>query len=276
MDATILKVSVLVDGGVLLDGNAVTLTELAEAMRAAPKEGAVVWYYRENAGGKAPPAALQVMKLIIDRRLPVRLSAKPDFSDTVTPGAASGMAQIFAAVRELAAQRQLVILRPDRRPIMLPALAKETVPPDRVAAVERLLPSSVQRNVAVIGDTSWTMEEKPNLRDAGRAVPFFGLLMGLASIGHAVWVFDGSTAGALAAGCHEADLVIVDSARLEALPANWQSLVAPVMRTRQILVHERATYQLRKSDCAKPDCGRRHAEQACTSGISVPTMRGCR
>jgi len=91
------------------------------------------------------------------------------------------------------------------------------------------------------------MEEKPSLHDAGRAVPFFGLLMGLATSGHSVWIFDGSLAAALAAGCREADLAIVDSARLETLPESWQSLVAAVIRTPQILVHDHATHQLRKA-----------------------------
>jgi hypothetical protein len=71
--------------------------------------------------------------------------------------------------------------------------------------------------------------------------------MGFATIGHSVSIFGGSSAAALAAGCHEADLVIVDSARLETLPESWQTLVAPVMRTPQILLHDRATHQLRKA-----------------------------
>ncbi|MBZ5580495.1 MAG: hypothetical protein LAP40_28415 [Acidobacteriia bacterium] len=246
MAATILKVSVLTNGDVLLDGDPVTLSGLAEAMDAGPKEGTAIWYYRENAGGEAPPAAMRVMKLITERRLPVRLSAKSDFSDTVTPETASPLAQTFASMRQRAAQRQLAILRPDGRQVLLPALARETAPPSAVAAVEKLLPPSVQRNVAVIGDTAWTMAEKPNLRDAGSAIPFFGMLMGFATIGHAVWIFDGSTAGMLAAGCRESDLVIVDGARVEALPAGWRDLVTPVMRGKQILAYDRATQQLRK------------------------------
>jgi len=246
MDSTIWKVSVLADGTVLLDAAPITLDGLAAALDGGPRDGAAVWYYRENAGGEAPPQAMQVMQLIAARRLPVRLSSKPDFSDSVTPETASGMVPLFAAIRQQAAQRQLVVMRPDGRPLLLAAPAREGAKAEAIAAVERMLPPAVQRNVAVIADTSWTMAAAPNMSEAGHAIPFFGLLLGFATIGHAVWIFDGSTAAALAAGCRDADLAIVDSARLEAFPPNWQALVTPVMRNRQILVHDRATFKLRK------------------------------
>jgi hypothetical protein len=229
--ATVLKLSVLVDGTVLLNGSPIMLTDLAQELSAHPKEDLVVWYYRENAGAAAPPVAAEVMKLIVDRSLRMRLSSKPDFSDTFTPEVASRLAEAFTAIRQRAAQRQLVILRSDGRSVTLPALARDAADPQAVAAVERLLPSSTRQNVAVIAETAWTMADKPGLRDAGNAIPFFGLLMGLATIGHCVWIFDGGNVALLAAGCRDADLVIVDGAQLEKLPAGWRSLVTPAMRT---------------------------------------------
>jgi hypothetical protein len=50
-----------------------------------------------------------------------------------------------------------------------------------VAAIEQMMPSATQRRVAVIGDTSWTSGGKPSLEAASQAIPFFGLLMGLAA-----------------------------------------------------------------------------------------------
>jgi hypothetical protein len=240
--ATVLKVSVLANGTVLLDGNPVTLEALAQAMDAAPHGGTQVWYYRENAAGEAPAAAIPVMKLIVERRLPIRLSAKPDFSDSLSPDAA-GWAALLATVRIRAAGRQLVIVGPDGRQMAITAGEKETMPTEGVAAVERLLPSEPPRNVAVIADTSWTMAQKPTLQDAARAIPFFGLLMGLETIGHAVWIHNGA-APALAESCRDADLAIVDSARLETLPADWQHVVRPTMRTPRIRVHDRGAYRL--------------------------------
>ena len=246
MSGAVLKVSVLADGAVLLNGEPVTLTQLAGAMDAAPSGNTAVWYYREDAGSNGPASALEVMKLIVERQLPVRLSSKPDFSDAVTPQTSAAIEQIFEGIRQRAAQRQLVIQRSDGRQMRLPAMAKEAAPPQAVAAVERLLPSTAQRNVAVIANTSWSITEKPNVQDAANAIPFLGLLMGFAAIGHAVWVFDGS-APVLAAGCRDADLVIVDADRLEAMPENWQNRVELVMRTQRILVYDRATRQLRKA-----------------------------
>lgn len=247
MAATTFKVSLFSDGRLMLDGKPVTPAELAASMDAAPAGDSVIWYYRENAAGEAPPITAQVMKLITERRLPVRLSTKPDFSDTIQPQPAASMfEQIFAVIRKNAMDRKLVILRPDGKQLSLPAMAKEAAPADQIAAIERLLPSSVQRRIAVITETSWALREQPSLQDAGRAIPFFGMLMGFAAIGHAVWIFDGSTAPVLAAGCRNADLVIVDSEKLKGLPPNWQTLTATAERKPQILVHDRATYQLRK------------------------------
>src|SRR5713226_301975 len=80
-----LKVSVLATGELLLDGQPVTLPALEQALGQAPKDDTVVWYYRENAVGDPPSVVAEVMKLITANRLPVRLSSRPDFSDTVTP-----------------------------------------------------------------------------------------------------------------------------------------------------------------------------------------------
>ena len=85
--ATVLKVSVLANGTVLLDGNPVTPEALAEALDGAPKDDTAVWYYRENAAGEAPAAAIPVMKLIVERRLPLRLYTRPDFLDGLAPDA---------------------------------------------------------------------------------------------------------------------------------------------------------------------------------------------
>ncbi len=152
----------------------------------------------------------------------------------------------FEQVRAKAAQGQLVIVRADGQFLLLPALRKDNVRAEMVAGVERMLPSTTKRNVAVIGDTTWATGAVPSLQTANQAIPFFGMLMGFACIGHSLWIFDGS-ADVLESGCSEADVLIVDSARLAALPSDWQRSAVKVMRNPQILVHDRATYQLRKA-----------------------------
>jgi hypothetical protein len=151
----------------------------------------------------------------------------------------------FEQVRTRAAQGNLVIVRADGEHLLLPALAKDSVNPKMIASVERIIPSTNKRNVAVIADTIWTSEVSPGIQAAGGAIPFFGMLMGFACIGHSVWVFNGAKT-LLTAGCRGADLLIVDSACVADLPTNWQFEAEGSMRCPQIVIHDRATYQLRK------------------------------
>jgi len=150
---------------------------------------------------------------------------------------------LFEQARTHARKGNLVVVRLDSKHLLLPAMPKTSVKPELVAAVEQIIPSTTKRMVAVIGNTSWASSGQPNLQAANQAIPFWGLLMGLASIGHAIWVFQDS-ASLLVAGCRGADALIVDSACLAKLPGNWQTEAARVMRNPQILVHDRATYKL--------------------------------
>jgi hypothetical protein len=110
--------------------------------------------------------------------------------------------------------------------------------------MERLIPSVVKRNVAVIADTGFTGEAAPDLAKASKAIPFLGLLTGLTYIGHHVWVFEGH-ASALAAGCRDADVLIVDSGVVPHLEKGWEKAAEAVMRNANILIHDRATFKLR-------------------------------
>lgn len=79
----VLKISVLSTNKVLLNGEEVGPDQLAlELAKAKTKQGAV-WYYRENAAGEPPPASMQVIQMVIDNKLPISMSTKPDFSDYV-------------------------------------------------------------------------------------------------------------------------------------------------------------------------------------------------
>ena len=97
--------------------------------------------------------------------------------------------------------------------------------------------------MAVISNTEFS-DQTPSVRDVDRAIPFFGLLMALSYLGHAVWIFEGHTS-ALEAGCRHADALIMDSALIPLLVREWPEKVRPAMRSQNILVHDRATFQLR-------------------------------
>ncbi len=79
-----------------------------------------------------------------------------------------------------------------------------------------------------------------------KAVPFMGMLLGFAYIGHAVWVFEGH-GSALADGCRNADILLVDSAMVPHLQPDWQTVAGSTMRRPEIYTHDRATFRLSRA-----------------------------
>jgi len=262
----ILKLSVLASGEVLLDGKPIEMSALDRTLQSADKATTAVWYYREAASKEAPPHAMAVIQLVVKHKLRISISSKPDFSDYVDakgvshPRAAHAIAQmpevvvpanigeIFENVRKIAAgekgQGGLVILRPNRTYLTVPRMPESPELKKFADGLGHLIPAGVQRNVAVISCTEFGAEPTPSVAEVNNAIPFFGLLMGLSYLGHAVWVFEGHPS-ALQAGCWNADALLVDSAIIPLLPTDWQDTARAAMRNANILVHDRATFQLR-------------------------------
>ena len=272
-----LKISVLASGAILLNGEPVELAELESALDRAKREDGTVLYYRENPQGAAPAQALEVMQLVIKYSLPIGLCSKPDFSDYIdrygqrhprTEGMSRvartdalephmpdvdlrpASEEIFALARKKASgedgPRGVVIVRPDRGLLVLPSPPESPELAASAVGLKQMIPADVRRGIAVIGNTGYTMANPaapPSLPDAGRAIPFFGMLIGLSYIGHAVWLFEGHSS-ALAAGCRDADVLLIDSAMVPFLAAGWDKTAAEVMRNPNILVHDRETFRL--------------------------------
>jgi hypothetical protein len=137
-------------------------------------------------------------------------------------------------------QRFLVLLTPRRMLMQVHCPPAGSITPSQVEPMEKMLPAAVKRNVAVIAFT----EIKALQADLSRAIPFVGLLLGFAYIGHAVWIFEGHPS-VLAAGCKEADILLVDGGMLPYLPEDWQGLAAGAMRHPEIYVFDRASFQLK-------------------------------
>jgi biopolymer transport protein ExbD len=72
------KVHVQADGVILLNGQQVTLEDLKKKFAELKSQDGVVWYSRANAQGEPPSSAMEVMRAIVDARLPVRLLEKPE------------------------------------------------------------------------------------------------------------------------------------------------------------------------------------------------------
>jgi hypothetical protein len=147
---------------------------------------------------------------------------------------------VFLQARRQAAN-QVVIVTPGRMLMFQPCPAAGSISPDKVSSVEHMMPSKVKRNVAAIAFT----EVGGLMTDVAKTIPFFGILLGFAYIGHVVWVFEGHPS-ALAAGCREADVLIVDGAMVPHLQSDWVGVASKAMRRPEIYVHDRATYTLRK------------------------------
>jgi hypothetical protein len=79
----VVKISVLSNGDILEDDHKVTFEQIATRLKEAKAANGAVWYYREAAGNDPPANAMKVMKLVVENRLPITLSTKPDFSDFV-------------------------------------------------------------------------------------------------------------------------------------------------------------------------------------------------
>ena len=137
--------------------------------------------------------------------------------------------------------RHVIIVTPGRILKYQPCPPLGSMAAPKVASIEQMIPSSPKRNIAAIAFT----DLEAIMKSADKAIPFLGILLGFAYIGHAVWVFEGHPS-ALAAGCREADALIVDGAMVPYLQSDWAAVAAKTMRHPEIYVHDRATYSLQK------------------------------
>jgi hypothetical protein len=85
----VIKISVSRDGGLSIDGTAATLGDLDTRLASLAAARGTVWYFREDPNDEPGPAAAATAKAVIEKvvnhRLPISLSSKPDFSNSVDP-----------------------------------------------------------------------------------------------------------------------------------------------------------------------------------------------
>ena len=136
-------------------------------------------------------------------------------------------------------RRCVVVVTPGRLLMLQPCPPPGTMPEEQVSGIRKLLPPEPQRKIVAVSYTEMSALQT----SIAKAIPFIGMLLGLAYVGHAVWVFEGH-ASALALGCRDADVLLVDSGMLPYLPGDWQSVAASSMRRPEIYVHDRRTFQL--------------------------------
>ena len=172
MGTPILKVSVLVSGSVLLDGEPISTEGLEAKIESLKADRPVVWYYREAAGGEPPVVAMQVMKLVVDNRLPISMCSKADFSDYVDlkgvshPRNPTWAAAVTIVRGRTAGGKYVGVIRPDRSYLLVAPPPKGSVPPQMVQMMEKLVPPRPPRYIGVIADTYFAFNvggKVPNL-----------------------------------------------------------------------------------------------------------------
>jgi hypothetical protein len=136
------------------------------------------------------------------------------------------------------ARRCVVIVTPGRLLMLQPCPPAGSMSDQQAAGMHRLLPQP-QKRVAAIAYTERTALQT----DISKAVPFMGMLLGLAYIGHAVWLFEGHPS-ALAHGSRDADVMVVDGGMVAHLQPDWHLVAGRAMRRSEIYIHDRATFRL--------------------------------
>jgi hypothetical protein len=81
----ILKIAVMRDGRLFVDGNITQLPALRDSLERLKDQKGCVYYYREAGWEKPASIATKVIQAIVDARLPIRLSTRSDYSDAVGP-----------------------------------------------------------------------------------------------------------------------------------------------------------------------------------------------
>ena len=134
-------------------------------------------------------------------------------------------------------RRQIIIVTPGRLLIGKDCPLAAEMAPEQLAVLEKLVPRKPTLHICAIAYTLLEALKK----DMRQAIPFIDYLLGFAAIGHTVWVFEGHT-DALAAGCRDADLLLVDSGMLPELEKNrdWREQALSAMRGEDIKLVSRA------------------------------------
>ncbi|HTP03052.1 MAG TPA: hypothetical protein VMJ64_16875 [Anaerolineales bacterium] len=146
------------------------------------------------------------------------------------------------SLRAVKGQRYVAIITPGRIVSLSPSPLPNTKTGKELAPLRSLLGTDQPLQITAISYTR--LEAYLEDRSKTKCIPFLGLLLGFAYLGHSVLVFEGHPS-ALAAGVKGSDLVIIDSGMLPFLPADWPAVVFPVLKPKaRLFIHERKTFAL--------------------------------
>ena len=137
-------------------------------------------------------------------------------------------------------RKRVAIISPSGNVIVIPAPPAAVVSDAHIAQISQIISPNPPRTVAAIADT----RVSGSVPEISKTIPFAGILIGMAYIGHRVIVFDGQLSG-IREGCRDSDVLIVDGAVLPHLHHDWYTTAKRVMRRPEIYMHDRNTFKLR-------------------------------
>ena len=159
--------------------------------------------------------------------------------------------KVFADARKLAVQEQtrhgnsVVVVTPGRILMGIPCSPPGSMQPQVIGPIQELAPLPAT-TITVIGFND-VVRHMPNARMPevekqryirqmmNEAVPFFGYVLGFGYLGHSVILFEGHPQ-AYADGIRGAEMLMVDSAMIEALPEDWIEIARREMIGRRRVV----------------------------------------
>lgn len=148
----------------------------------------------------------------------------------------------------------ICVITPERSCLYIPCSPPGSFSSEELEPVTELLPPDRSLNVCVIaynfnealmpGVVDVNADIERIMKNMGKCIPFFGFLLAFGYIGHNVVVFEGHLS-VFESGVRASDVLLIDSAMLPFLQADWEDIANEVMQPeRKILIHNRDDYTL--------------------------------
>ena len=153
-------------------------------------------------------------------------------------------------------QRCLGIVTPGRMVMIVPSPKPDTIAPQHCLPLRRLAGTDQPLNVVAIGFN----DLKALMANQVKAIPLLPTLLGLAYLGHSVFVFEGHSS-VLEHALAKCDLLLIDSAMLPLLDSDWAIRAWAAMNPgARIVVHQRKSNALLHAKRSTNSAGWQYAD----------------
>lgn len=159
----------------------------------------------------------------------------------------------------VAGQRAVAIITPGRMIVYHASPPPGGLTAEEVEPIKKLMPPEPPLNISVVSYT--LIEALTQDTTMTKCIPFLGILLGCAYVGHSVVVFEGHPS-AFESGVRGSDVLIVDSGMLPFIQSNWAEVAFGVMRPgAKLFVHKRESYALMPVARSRNAQGWQYSEQ---------------